>query len=173
MGRLLTLVIALAALWLLLSGYFDNRLLLTFGALTVAFATWMAKRAGALDDEGVPIVVMPGIFIYWLWLFLEIGKANVIVAREALAIRPKLSPRMVFVPAAPRTDVGKATFANSITLTPGTVSVDLFGADILVHGLTDELADVAAMEEMGARVARIEHVGEGAPRKDEGGEARA
>lgn len=153
------MVAALTALWLLLSGYFDKPLLLIFGAGSVVFATWLAHRAHVLDAEGIPSGVVPGIFGYWFWLITEIGKANLIVARQALAVEPNLSPKLFLVPNPPRTAVGKVTFANSITMTPGTVTVDLREDAILVHGLTEELSDVGAIRAMGERVAKAERGG--------------
>lgn len=156
MGRFVILVLALAAIWLLLSGYFDKPLLLAFGAASVLFSAWLARRAHVLDAEGIPGGIFPGIFGYMAWLTLEIGKANFIVAREALAVEPKLSPKLFLVPNPPRTSVGKVIFGNSITLTPGTVTVDLREDAILVHGLTEALSDVEAIRDMGERVAKIE-----------------
>lgn len=156
MGRFIILVAALAALWLLLSGFFDKWLLLVLGAVSVLFTAWLARRAKVLDDAAVPTGLMPGILGYWMWLAGEIGKANLAVMRQALAVEPKLSPKLFLVPNPPKTDSGKATFANSITLTPGTVSVDMREDGILVHGLTEELCDVAAITDMGERVARCE-----------------
>lgn len=156
MGRFIILVLALAGLWLLLSGYFDVPLLLFFGVVSVLFSAWLAKRAGVLDDDSVPMGLMPRILGYWIWLGAEIGKANLIVMRQALAIEPKLSPKLFTAPNPPKSSVGKATFANSITLTPGTVSIDLRENEILVHGLTEELCDVAAITDMGERVAKAE-----------------
>ena len=156
MGRIIVLVIALTALWLLLSGYFDKPLLLIFGAGSVAFAAWLAHRAHVLDSEGIPGAVFPGILGYMFWLSIEVGKANLIVARHALAVEPKLSPKLFLVPNPPRTSVGKVIFGNSITLTPGTVTVDLREDEILVHGLTEELSDEDGIRAMGDRVAKIE-----------------
>lgn len=156
MGRFIILLVALAALWLLLSGYFDKPLLLGFGAFSVALSAWLAKRAGVLDDDAVPSSLFPGILGYWIWLGGEIGKANIMVMRQALAVEPKLSPKLFIVPNPPRSTVGKATFANSITLTPGTVSIDLREDAILVHALTEDLADVEAIADMGERVAKCE-----------------
>ena len=156
MGRILVLAAALTALWLLLSGYFDKPLLLIFGAGSVIFATWLAHRAHVLDAEGIPGGVFPGILGYMFWLTVEIGKANLMVARHALAVEPKLSPKLFLVPNPPRTSVGKVIFGNSITLTPGTVTVDLREDEILVHGLTEELSDVDGIQAMGERVAKIE-----------------
>lgn len=154
--RIVVLVIALAVLWLLLSGYFDKPLLLAFGAFSVALCVYLSLRARVLDDESVPTGVMPRVLAYWWWLFVEIGKANFIVARAALAIEPKLSPKLIKVVSPTRTNVGLATFANSITLTPGTVTIDLEPDYILVHALTEALADEAAIADMGRRVAAIE-----------------
>ena len=159
MGRFIILVLALAALWLLLSGYFDKALLLGLGAASILVTAWLAMRAKVMDGDSVPTGLMPGIFGYWLWLGGEIGKANMIVIRQALAVEPKLSPKLFTVPLPPKTPVGQATYANSITLTPGTVSVDLREDGILVHGLTEELCDVAAITDMGQRVARCEKGG--------------
>jgi len=156
MGRFIILVLALAAIWLLLSGYYDEPLLLGFGAASCIFAAWLAHRAHVLDQDSVPGGVFPGVFGYMVWLIIEIGKANLMVMRQALAVEPKLSPRLFTVSNPPRTSLGKVIFANSITLTPGTVTVDLREDEILVHGLTDALSDVAGLTEMGERVAKIE-----------------
>jgi multicomponent Na+:H+ antiporter subunit E len=155
-GRAIILAAALAGLWLLLSGYFDKPLLLFFGAASVALCVFLAHRARVLDAEGVPTPVLPGIFAYWLWLALEIGKANIVVARLALAIEPKLSPALLRIRPPTRTNVGLAAFANSITLTPGTVTIDLEPDHLVVHALTEALADEAGIAEMGARVASLE-----------------
>ena len=154
MGRFIILVLALAGLWLLLSGYLDKPLLLIFGAVSSVFVAWLAWRAGMLDGQSVPGEVFPGIIGYMLWLSGEVGKANVMVIRQALAIEPKLSPKMFTVPNPPRSELGKVIFANSVTLTPGTVTVS--EDELLIHGLTEELADEEGIKAMGARVAKIE-----------------
>ena len=154
--RLVILIITLTGLWLFLSFYFDKPLLLAFGAGSIAFTAFLAHRSGVVDDESVPASLFPGIIGYWIWLGGEIGKANIEVMRQALAVEPKLSPKMFVVPNPPISPVGKATFANSITLTPGTVSIDLREDEILVHALTEDLADIEAIRDMGERVRKIE-----------------
>lgn len=151
-GRPLALGLALFALWLLLSGYFDNATLIGFGIASVVLTVWLSDRAGVLDPEGVPTRVFPGIIGYMVWLTLEIGKANLAVAREVIRPTLKLSPKMIHIPAHQSSDLGKTIFANSITLTPGTVTVDLHNGSILVHALTEELADVEAITDMGEKV---------------------
>ncbi len=154
--RTIILVIALSGLWLLLSGYFDKPLLLGFGVASVATSVYLAIRAGVLDGEGVPNGLMPRVFGYWGWLFLEIGKANIEVARLALSIDPKLSPRMVKIEPPAMSNAGYATYCNSVTLTPGTVTVDLEPGYFLVHALTEDFADEAAIIDMGRRVKALE-----------------
>ena len=156
MGRIIILILVLAVIWLALSGYWYKPLLLSFGVGSVLLTAWLTYRAKVLDEAGVPGGVFPGIFGYMFWLTFEIGKANIMVMRQALAVEPKLSPKLFVVRNPAKTDLGKVIFANSITLTPGTVSVDLREDEILVHGLTEELSDIEGINDMGARVAKIE-----------------
>ena len=151
-GRRLALLVSLMVLWLLLSGYFDNGTLIGFGIASVLLTGWLADRAGVLDGEGVPTRVFPGIVSYMVWLTLEIGKANLAVAREVIRPSLKLSPKMIRVPAYQASDLGKTIFGNSITLTPGTVTVDLQDGEALVHALTEDLADTDGITAMGEKV---------------------
>lgn len=172
MGRLILFIVALSALWLLLSGYFDKPLLLGLGAASVLFTAWLTARARILDNEGFPIgMLFGGLIGYIFWLTREIGKSNIAVARQALAVEPKLSPRMIVVPNPPRSVMGKVIFANSITLTPGTVSIDMREDEILVHALAEEFADIPAMTDMGERVKKIEPKDTGGVHPSDGGAA--
>ena len=154
--RVLALTLALAALWLGLSGYLGNPTLLGFGALSVIVTVWLTWHMGILDREGVPTRVFPGILGYMVWLTFEIGKANVIVAREVLRPPLRLSPKMIRVPAYQTTDLGKTIFGNSVTLTPGTVTVDVDRDTLVIHALTEALADEGAIADMGERVCGLD-----------------
>ncbi|ADM08725.1 hypothetical protein PB2503_03242 [Parvularcula bermudensis HTCC2503] len=153
-GRIFALLGALFLLWFALSGYFDKATLVMLGAFSVLITVWLCLRSGVMDGEGVPTRVFPGIVSYMLWLTLEIGKANLAVAREVVRPKMRLSPRMIRVKAHQTSDLGKTIFGNSITLTPGTVTVDLTSTgEVLVHALSDDFAeDLGAIEDMGARV---------------------
>jgi multicomponent Na+:H+ antiporter subunit E len=155
-GSYIALIITLAVLWLFLSGYYTKPTLLLFGAVSVLLTVYLTNRAGMLDREGMPTRIFPGIILYLLWLTVEIGKSNITVLRHALSPKMSLSPKMIKVPAYQASDVGKVIFANSITLTPGTVSVDLHDDEILVHALTEELADVEPIAAMGERVCALD-----------------
>ena len=148
------LFVALAGVWLLLSGHYDA-LFLAFGAVSCIFALTLAWRFDVIDRESHPLHLwwrLPG---YWLWLLVEIARANIDVARRILAPDLPIDPRVFRVRCSADSDLGHAIYANSITLTPGTISLDVQRDSVLVHALTAE--GMAALEsgEMDARVAAL------------------
>jgi len=146
---------SLAVFWLLLSGFFTMPLLLILGALSVAFTLYLALRMDREDGERVSLLVDLPIIRYWLWLLVEIVKSNIDVAKLILTPKLKLTPRMVRVKATQTSDVGIVIYANSITLTPGTVTVDIVGDEILVHALSQATADGVSNGDMGDRVTAL------------------
>ena len=149
------LCLALIAAWLLFSGYFQP-LLLGLGAVSVAFCLWIAMRMDLLDHEGVPLQITWASLRYMPWLFWEIVKANIDVAKHVLASDLKIAPSLFDAPASQKTDLGQTLYANSITLTPGTVSVDLDPGVIRVHALHPGAADGVLEGEMDKRVTAVE-----------------
>jgi multicomponent Na+:H+ antiporter subunit E len=158
-----TLVFVLVVLWLVLSGYWYKPLLLAFGALAVTCAMALTLRLGLLDRETAPFLRLGRFAAYWVWLGGEIFKANIYVVKTALKPELDIKPTMVRVPVRVKSDLARATFANSITLTPGTVTVDVEPDAFLVHALTPELTDLAGFEAMERRVlaADGDHDGDG------------
>jgi multicomponent Na+:H+ antiporter subunit E len=150
------MVVAMGILWLLLSGYWNNATLVGFGILSVGITYWFADRAEVVDREGVPLSIFPRIVTYMGWLFIEIGKANIMVAREALRPKITLAPKVFRVPAHQPSDLTRTIFANSVTLTPGTVTVDVREEYLVIHALTEIFADEEAIAQMGTSVARLE-----------------
>lgn len=155
-GRRLVFVLVLGALWLLLSGYFTKATLVAFGVFSVAVTLWFSDRAEVVDREGVPTSIFPGIFGYTAWLLLEIGKSNVMVAREVLKPTINLAPKLFRVQASQPSDLTRTIFANSVTLTPGTVTVDVRHDSLLIHALDEAFADEEGIGDMGAKVTRLE-----------------
>lgn len=146
---------SLAVFWLLLSGYFHEPLLLTLGAVSVVFTVWLALRTDRHDGERVRLRIDLPIVRYWAWLLVEIIKANIDVAKLILAPKLAVSPRMIRVKATQPTDMGVVIYANSITLTPGTVTVDIDGDELVVHAITQEMADGLTGGDMGDRVTAL------------------
>ena len=121
------------------------------GVVSIVLTLVLAVRMRIIDRETVPLAPAPRLFAYWSWLGREIVNANLAVLR--LVMKPDLDvePRLVRVPAEQRSDLGHAVFANSITLTPGTVTVDVEDDGFLVHALDTRFTDPRGFAEMGAR----------------------
>ena len=152
----ITLGLGLFALWLLLSGHYDNPLLLTLGAVSSIAVVVIAQRMDVIDHEGVPLQVRFGFIGYLAWLTKEIILANIAVAKIILSPSLPLGPLLFRVKTSQKTDVGRVTHANSITLTPGTISVEVEDGDIIVHAIAGALASELAKGEMDRRVSAVE-----------------
>lgn len=155
MGLTLILAGTLVALWLVLSGHY-TALLLSLGAASIVLVTWMTIRMKLADSEGVPIHLFPGVLGYWAWLIKEMFVANVQVARIVLSPRMPISPTIVHFRAHQKTDMGRVIFANSITLTPGTVTTGVDGDDLRIHALAWIFVDGHEEGEMDKRVTALE-----------------
>jgi multicomponent Na+:H+ antiporter subunit E len=149
------LCLALSAGWLLLSGYFQI-LLLSLGAASVTFCVWIAVRMDVIDHEGVPLHITWAGLRYVPWLISEIIKANIDVARRVISPSLPIAPSLFDAPVSQKTDLGQVLYANSITLTPGTVAVDLDPGVIRVHALHDGAAAGVLDGEMDRRISAVE-----------------
>ena len=109
-----------------------------------------------VDHESQPLYLTPIIFSYYFWLIKEIVKANMNVVKHIWLGKNSISPQLKTIKISQKTDMGKVIYANSITLTPGTVAIDLQGDEILVHALL--AADMTSLEqgEMDARIRKLE-----------------
>ena len=144
------LIAALALFWLGLSGHYTFPIL-HFGVFAVAFTWWFVGRLRIIDRETSPYFLMPRVFFYWVWLMGEIIKANLVVMRAAIRAVPDIEPALVKVNTRCQSDLARVVFANSITLTPGTVTVDVEGDELLVHALYASEAAPGAFDEMDRR----------------------
>lgn len=147
--------LCLAALWYVLSGH-SEALILGFGALSVGLVALLARRMGLIDAEGFPIQILPGLPRYATWLCARIIESNIAVARLILDPRLPIHPSRVRLTAASRSDVARVCYANSITLTPGTITLGIDDADLEVHALTVEAAADLERGAMNSQVARLE-----------------
>lgn len=155
MRHIISLTLILAGFWLLLSGYFVP-LLLGLGAVSIFLVVAIALRMDAVDHEGQPLHLTLRFTLYWIWLAREIVKANIDVVRCIWSPASTISPTRILLTATQRTAVGKVTYVNSITLTPGTVAMRLEGDQIEVHALTCAAAASLQDGEMDRRVRELE-----------------
>ena len=147
----------LFAVWVLFSGHYTP-LMILFGVLSTLFVVFLATRADLIDRETQPVLIKSSVLFYWVWLGREIIKSNIDVTRRILNPRLPISPTVVTVRATQKTDLGRAMYANSITLVPGTVTMDVDEDVLTVHALTREAADDLKSGEMNRRVCDVESV---------------
>ncbi len=155
MRHVLSLSATLSVFWLLNSGHYTP-LLLFFMVVSVLSVAALCHFMDVVDGESLPLnltFTLPG---YLLWLFKEVVKSNIAVARCVWLGTGSISPCVIRVSANQKSDLGIVIYANSITLTPGTVSIDLEGNEIVVHALTRAAATDLLTGEMDRRVCRVE-----------------
>lgn len=151
--------------WLTLSGHTDissaeDLYLMGCGLLSCALVTYTAGREHIQDEEGLPIHLLKRLGGYVPWLLWQIVKANIDVAVRVWSPTLRIEPQLVRVPCELETDLGTVIYANSITLTPGTVtvSVDVETKELLVHALSAESAQSLTDGGMHTRVKKLERV---------------
>lgn len=152
--RIVSLGAALFAFWLALSGHY-TAFLIGLGALSAILCAYLAARLRVVD-ETFAFHLLPRAVFYWPWLVWEIVQSAWSVSRKVLDPRLPISPTMLRVRAGQKTQVGIATYANSITLTPGTLTVGVDGHDLMVHALDAAGADDLETGRMDERVSHFE-----------------
>lgn len=153
--RYVSLAGFLFAFWLALSGHYAP-VLVAAGVASTLLCVFAAKRMRAADAEGHPIELFLGAVTYYPWLIREIAKSAWIVTKVILHPRLPISPTMTVVRAGQKTKAGMATYANSITLTPGTITVGVTGDEFTVHALAREGAIDVESGGMDRRVRQFE-----------------
>lgn len=145
--------------WFMLSGEFSG--------LLVAFAVIFSLTAAYLSHDFFlrrlrkdHIRVVKDILLYLPWLMKETIVANLQVVKIILSPSLPIDPQIVEFKSDLKTDLGLTILANSITITPGTVTLDIKEDNIfVVHALTPEHADGLLSREMERRVLKIEGSG--------------
>jgi multicomponent Na+:H+ antiporter subunit E len=153
--RAFGLGVILFGFWLLLSGHYTP-LLLSFGVGSSVLVVYLSMRMDVVDREGVPLHLGGRLWMYIPWLLKEILVANVVVAKIILSPNMKISPRMVVFHGTQRTDLGRVLYANSITLTPGTITTGVEGQEFQIHALTAADLETNEEDEMDRRCSWVE-----------------
>ena len=155
--RTFLLFVVLFAAWLLMSGHYTP-LLVTLGVLSCAGAAVLADRIGGTDEEGLPLNMMARLPAYLVWLVKEIIMSNITTGRLILFGRAR--PVLFTTPATQATEAGIVTYANSITLTPGTTTIEVdtgkAGTRFLVHAVDPSFAEDVESGDMDRRVSSLE-----------------
>lgn len=148
------LIVVLAAFWLALSGHYTTPLL-TVGMASVALVVWISNRMEIVDEEQ-PIHITFSLPRYALWVVVQMLIAAARVARLVWSPRPALRPVVGTVPAQGTSHLVQAIYANSITLTPGTLALNVDDEGIEVHSLRPASLDELRQGAMLSRVRRLE-----------------
>lgn len=137
--------ILLLATWLIFSGLFDG-FHTTLGVISIALVMWMSADFLFLHRERSErnrLTEVTRLCGYLVWLFWQIILSNIAILKIALAPRglKKVQPSIVKFKTGLKTDFEKFLLANSITLTPGTVTLKILDDTFYVHAIGDEAAE--------------------------------
>ena len=150
------LSLTLVAFWLANSGHYTS-LILLLGSISIALVVYIAHEMDVVDHEAQPLHLTLKLPRYYAWLIKEIVLANLLVVKHIWLGNKSISPVFATVTASQKTDIGKVIYANSITLTPGTVTVNIEDDKFLVHALIQESIEDLETGEMDHRVTQLEN----------------
>jgi multicomponent Na+:H+ antiporter subunit E len=153
-ARMALTAVLLAAAWVLWSGFFTP-LLLALGAFSCLLVVYLAHRMHLFDTDVFAIKLSLRLFRFWAWLAGEVIRSSLQVSRLVLSPKLPISPTVVEFSTSCAHPVDRAILGNAITLTPGTLTLNIEGADVLVHSLTEQGARDILAGEMDRRVAAL------------------
>ncbi len=157
MRHTISLFFLLSLFWLANSGSNSySMLLLSLGFFSVILVLFIAHKMDLIDHESQPLHLTYRMPAYFLWLCKEIVIANIDVVRRVWSIKLTISPVFFTLITNQKTDLAKVIYANSITLTPGTVTININQHEFLVHALTKESARALQSGIMDKRVCLLE-----------------
>ncbi len=138
--HIISLGALLFALWLGLSGQL-NTLMLSLGLVSTLLVVNLAHRMDVIDKEIYPAHMTVLLLRFWMFLAREVIVANIDVIKRIFRPGKNISPQLFELPLTQKSDLSRVIYANAITMTPGTVSVNLDKKTITVHTLSIEAAD--------------------------------
>lgn len=148
------MAVVLGAAWLLWSGLFKP-LLLILGAFSVLLVLWLAHRMHLFDTDTFEPRFLMRVLRFWGWLGREIVRSSLEVTRFVLSPRPNISPTVAEFESRCEHTMDRAILGNSITLTPGTLTLSIDGRRFIVHALSEEGAQDIMGGEMDRRVSEL------------------
>lgn len=155
MRHTISIFILLSIIWLLNSGHYTP-LITSLGLVSVLFVVWLSHKMDVVDHESQPVHLTARLPGYYLWLFVKIVRANIDVVSHIWRPTLAITPCVATLPASQKSDMGRVLYANSITLTPGTVAMNLEDNSVQVHSLTRENLAELEQGDMGNRVTALD-----------------
>tara|TARA_Y100001970_G_scaffold226479_1_gene280049 strand:- start:17120 stop:17614 length:495 start_codon:yes stop_codon:yes gene_type:complete len=156
--QFITSFILLVPFWFLMSGKFDMfHVVLGIISITIV-SLWFGNILIQSPKKSFPARLgeIFNFIPYLFWLLIEIVKSNIHVIKISLSpnIKSRINPQLVTFKTSLKKDFSKFILANSITLTPGTVTVRISDSEFLIHALTDEVAS-GLPGDMESKVAKV------------------
>ncbi|MFK7996656.1 MAG: Na+/H+ antiporter subunit E [Granulosicoccus sp.] len=150
-------IVTMTCLWLLLSGLFKTQLLI-LGVISVVLVVALSGRMRVVEHRGQSIYFrIFHVLGYWGWLLWQIVLSNIDVTKRIWSRQLDIKPALRRISATPDTEMGRVVYANSITLTPGTTTINFTPeGDILVHALHEDSLRELEDGEMSGRVRAVE-----------------
>ncbi len=130
--------------------------MLAFGAASCLLSAWITSRLKVVDPNERRLLIFIRMIGFLPYIAIEVVKSNIDVAKRIWQKDMPISPTIMTVPASQKTALGLVIHANSITMTPGTLSIDVGADEIEVHALARETLDPLLNGEMDRRVRKLE-----------------
>ena len=150
------LFLSLFGFWVLLSAHLSP-LFLSLGTLSALMVFLVHQRMYKITKApAYPDFRLFKNIAYFWWLFWQIVKSNIQIAKIILNPFLPIQPHFISIPLEQKSQIGKVIFANSITLTPGTVSVETRGDRLIIHALTQKSGETKGLRQMSRKVLQLE-----------------
>jgi multicomponent Na+:H+ antiporter subunit E len=153
--RFIATFIIMFGFWLLLSGHYDL-FHISIGVLCCGLVSYISHDLlFANPRAGDMRVIVKRFIVYIPWLVYQIALSNLHVVRLALGPRRLIDPKIIQFKTKLESDISMVTLANSITLTPGTITVDVKDGVYYVHAVSKKVAEDLMTGEMEDKIAHI------------------
>lgn len=127
-------------LWIIFNGRITTEIVL-LGILLAGAVTWFDEKYIGHNNLNVSLKRLPALIDYLFTLIIEIIKANIIMIKITLAPKLEFEPCIIYFKTDLKEQFTKVLLANSITLTPGTITASLEGDTYCVHCLDKSMAE--------------------------------
>ena len=140
-NHLLKIFILIFIFWFLLSGM-TNLLMIMLGLFSSFLVVWIINKMDLIDHEvSFHNFNIGKLIIYFFWLLREIIVSNLKVCLYIVTPNKKINPEIIKIKSSQNSEFANVLYANSITLTPGTVTIDVDKNDFIVHTLDTQFKE--------------------------------
>ena len=153
-SRPLILAAVLMLAWVLWSGFLKP-LLLALGAFSTLLVVFLAYRMRLFESVVFEWRFLLRLVRYWGWLAKQVLRSSLEVSRLVLSPKMPISPTVAEFDAGCKEEIDQAILGNSITLTPGTLTLQIQDGHFVVHALTESGAREVVDGEMDRRVTAL------------------